>query len=272
MKNIMKQGFSLIELMIVVIIIGALTAVILPQFDFSEAAAKDTGCDASNYGTLDQLSKYRSLNGVYPSRMHTGYEAVTPAADETMGGTDGVPGLADATAFNMQSNVTFSALTANEAASLRDAGIEYLASGGFGINAAFAEVTTNMTVASVNADWLEDPTDTATSVTINGLPIFAYAASDPQLDYAPGDGIGDLTTDGKVIPLIIAPTTDWENAVVDGDAQPSAIGVAQEGGCPWLEGGEDFRYYLAFFKVYDVEDKPARLIGTACPECGSLNP
>ena len=77
-----KEGFSLIELMIVVVILGALTAIILPQFDVSETEVKDTACDASNYGTLRQLASFRSANGVYPTGFHTGYakaESIMPS-------------------------------------------------------------------------------------------------------------------------------------------------------------------------------------------------
>lgn len=271
-----RSGFSLIELIIVIVIIGALTAIIIPQFDASESQAKDTGCDASNYGTLRQLGNFRSVNGVYPSRLHTGYESLA-GTDDFMGTTDGASALAEITENNFVNHSTKTTLTADQAASLTAAGMNVLAYGGFGIPAVFEEVDDTTQVAVIDDDWFEAHGASGTGipgneVTVNGLPVFAYAASDPQLDYAPGDAYADLDdVDGIVVPFFAAPTADWENAVIDGVPMASKIGVAQVGGCPWLEGGEEFRYYIAFFKAYN-DGRPAKMIGTACPEGGSMNP
>ncbi|MFA7174882.1 MAG: prepilin-type N-terminal cleavage/methylation domain-containing protein [Kiritimatiellia bacterium] len=264
-----RKGFSLIELMIVIVIIGALVAIILPQFNASESEAKDVGCDASNYGTLLQLSNYRSINGVYPSRMHTALES---AGGNIMGTTEGVSKLASITASNILYRSNIVTLDEKQAGSLAAAGVEYVANGGFGIEADFTAVSNGVSVVQVDHDWFEDAKgeDKSSSVTINGLPIFAYANEDPQLQFKPGDSSA-TKADGIVVPLTVAPTTDWENAVVGGDKFASRIGVAQEGGCPWMEGGAEFRYYIAFFKVFN-DGRPAKMIGTACPECGSLNP
>jgi prepilin-type N-terminal cleavage/methylation domain-containing protein len=276
MKKAMKQGFSLIELMIVVVIIGALTAIILPQFSMSETEAKDAGCDASNYGTLRQMVNFKSVNGVYPSRLHTGFEDATAADTVAMGATDG-SALADVTAYNLTNETVVATLNEGQADSLIAAGIDYLAAGGFGVNAVFTPVASGVAVRSINQDWYEGfhddgSADTDTAITINGLPIFTYASSDPQLDYEVGDAIGDLDdVNGIVVPLFAAPTADWDRAVVDGASMESKVSVAQAGGCPWLEAGDEFRYYITFFKVFDNGDA-AKLIGTACPECGSLNP
>ncbi|MFI3290640.1 MAG: prepilin-type N-terminal cleavage/methylation domain-containing protein, partial [Opitutales bacterium] len=181
-----KKAFSLIELMIVIVIIGALTAIILPQFDVSEAEAKDTGCDASNYGTLSQLTKFRSLNGAYPARMHTGYEAASnggASTDALMGTTDSVfAKIPSFTALNMASGDSASATARSTSFnvndgdyldfgdSLREAGIISLACGGFPIDAASSGTAyvafngikgnTSMTanavyLSAITSDWFE---------------------------------------------------------------------------------------------------------------------
>ena len=287
-----KQGFSLIELMIVIVIIGALTAIILPQFDGAESDAKDTGCDASNYGTLRQLTTYKAANGVYPSRLHTGYEADADSSSLIMGTSSGVQKLATPTGLNIAHCSTPVELSPAQAKSLKDAGIVKLAFGGYGTDIVFPEVAENVTVASITASWGEEhesnnSVTAGTEVTINGLEPYLYAsAADPmELQAAIDAGTvdpdaalaGDYAADGIVVPLFIAPTADWEHAYNGSvaDVSDSKIGMQQEGGCPWLDGDSQFRYYIAFFKVYnevDGEVAPAKFLGTACPECGSLNP
>jgi len=255
-------GFSLIEIMIVVIILGALVGIIIPQFNQSESEAKDVGCDASNYGTLRQISNSRSINGVYPSRLHTGFEA--DAATGAPMGTSDCSKLAPVTATNLVYKSTWVALTADQAASLKAAGIVNIAYGGFGIDAGFVETASGVHVASVTSTWLEDHDDTTTEVTINGADLTDYRYDDPYTS---------TTVDGIVVPLIAAPTSDFENDYHGStdSKYPSKISIAQVGACPWVEKGTEFPFYVCFFKVFN-DGTPAKMIGTACPECGSLNP
>ena len=260
-----RAGFSLIELMIVVVIIGALVAIIIPQFNASESEAKDAGCDASNYGTLRQISNYRSLNGVYPSRLHTGFES--DAGSGAPMGTSDCSKLASVTATNFVSKSTWAALTADQASSLAKAGIVKLAYGGFGINADFVPTTGGVHVARVTASWLEDHNDNTTIVTVNGVDLKDYVQVDPY------DSSASPEEDGIVVPLIAAPTADFDNYYLGSESAKyaSKVSVAQVGACPWVEKGTEFPFYVCFFKVYD-DGRAAKMIGTACPECGSLNP
>ncbi len=259
-------GFSLIELMIVVVILGALVAIIIPQFNQSESEAKDAGCDASNYGTLRQISNFRSINGVYPSRLHTGYEADS-SSSVPMGDGSATAKLADVTRSNFVANCSLVQLSTNQVASLKAAGIVKLAYGGFGIDSDFQETDTDDYVASITSSWLENHDDNNTKVTINGVDLPDYVQADPY------DSSADPEEDGIVVPLFAAPTADFDHYYLGSvDAQyDSKVSIAQVGGCPWLEAGSQFRYYICFFKVYD-DGTAAKLIGTACPECGSLNP
>ena len=59
-KKPVVRFFSLIELLIVVAIIGALVALVLPHMESNEQEAKDTACDYNSYGTLRYLTMFRS--------------------------------------------------------------------------------------------------------------------------------------------------------------------------------------------------------------------
>ncbi len=297
-----KAGFSLIELMIVVVILGALTAILIPQFSNVETDAKDTGCDASNYATLRQLNSFQSLNSVYPAGLHTGLGLST--AEDLMGfGTAGAEKgakIPSFTAINLgegkdkadKVSTTQVKLTAEQAESLRAAGMINLAYGGFSQDAADPLKMEKVKVAadsgyvnSITGNWYEawetdatgkatDKLDTASApISINGIPLYAYQyanADDMTLDATAADtGWGDKN--GIVVPLFAAPTVDWEHYYIDGVPNASKVGVAQEGACPWLEGGAEFRYYMCIFKVFN-DGTPAKLLGTVCPEGGSLNP
>ncbi len=71
-KKQSKCGFSLIELLIVVAILGALTAIILPQFNASEQDAKDAIATHNASGLMRTFKQFESLNGVFPTNMHSG--------------------------------------------------------------------------------------------------------------------------------------------------------------------------------------------------------
>eukprot|EP00828_Plagiopyla_frontata_P030055 TRINITY_DN389_c0_g2_i6.p1 TRINITY_DN389_c0_g2~~TRINITY_DN389_c0_g2_i6.p1 ORF type:complete len:280 (+),score=38.40 TRINITY_DN389_c0_g2_i6:378-1217(+) len=257
----LKKNFSLVELLIVIGIMGALTALILPQFQNAEDSAKDTGCDYNNAGTLRYVSMFKAANGVYPNGFHTGYAA---AAGTQLDDADAV----EATKYNMGAA---SELTAEEANSLCEAGITKLA---YGTGLADTDVATGVFVCRSTTAWFEDTTSAgagSAEVFINGKGIDELALA--------GGVTGNVTKDpaGVIVPLFAAPTIDWETAYnSDGSEKgDSVVNVALAGKCPWPADGK-LRYYICFFKAYSSNDAdgkpiPARLVGTACPECGSLN-
>ena len=264
-KKVMRKNFSLIELLIVIGIMGALTALILPQFNNAESQAKDNGCDYNNAGTLRYISMFRSANGVYPTGFHTGLSAadasttVTEAqagCDTNNDGDEADSAMAEATNANFVNTnaTTIEALDANQLASLQKAGIVTAA---YGTGTA-AELSTSSMVAKIKTSATEEWDDDGGDLTIKGKALSSYA---------------DANHD--VIPLFVASTIDWKTAYtgesVTGSKKESPIEIQLAGKCPWLGDG-GFRYYICFFKVDNTGAKAAELIGTACPECGSQSP
>ncbi len=245
-----RKMFSLIELLIVIGIMAALTALILPYFTDVETEAKDTACDYNQYGTLRYVKMFNQVNGVYPTGMHTGLPSTTA--------TTAMDSLVDDTEENFETaaRTTIEPLTAEERASLNAAGIVSLA---YGTDAATAITTATPVVAKVKNTATENWNDDGSDLTIDGKNLREIA---------------DATH--VIIPLFVATTVDWEQGYeADGTAMKdkSKVQIDLEGKCPW-PGAEEFRYYICFFKVATANgaNDPAKLVGTACPECGSLNP
>lgn len=64
-----QDGFTLMEMLIVVTIIGILSAIILPRFITSSAAAKQSAYEAERQTINSQLELYYFHFGEYPSAM-----------------------------------------------------------------------------------------------------------------------------------------------------------------------------------------------------------
>ncbi len=269
MKKVEKKFFSLIELLIVIGIMGALAALILPAFSTTESAAKDTACDYNQAGTLRYLTMFRSANGVYPSGFHTGLQDagaaimdnLTPAAENNFG-TNGSQ---------------IATLSADEVDSLKKAGIVQLA---YGVKGA-EDLSATMKVVAVDGtkNWTEevdavtgDIVPAGAALTVRGAKMTDIAALGASATATVEDVAGQFRkaneADFKVVPFFVAPTIDWET-YYDGGPNESKISIAMAGKCPWGDDGQA-RYYITFFKVY-ADGTPARLLATSCPDCGVLD-
>jgi len=80
-KTNRKQGFTLLELLIVVAILGALVGLMLPQFTASRTDARDAVAKHNANALYRTLEQYKSLNGVWPTFMHSGLRSADFTAD-----------------------------------------------------------------------------------------------------------------------------------------------------------------------------------------------
>jgi type II secretion system protein G len=70
-----NKGFTLVELMVVLLIIGILIAIAIPIYNSTQAKAKEKACQ-SNLRTLDgAAAQYHAATGAYPNA--TDYNGLT---------------------------------------------------------------------------------------------------------------------------------------------------------------------------------------------------
>jgi len=68
MKNVKKTGFTLVEILIVVVILGILAAIVIPQFTSASESAKSSSLIAQLQTIRSQLELYQvQHNGDYPT-------------------------------------------------------------------------------------------------------------------------------------------------------------------------------------------------------------
>lgn len=91
LRRYVQAGFTLVELLIVVIILAILAAIVIPQFASSTTDAQESALDANLAAMRSAIELYKvQHNGVYPG-------AVTAVSAACTGGTTGTGTAADAT-------------------------------------------------------------------------------------------------------------------------------------------------------------------------------
>lgn len=90
MKSTVQKGFTLVELLIVVIIIAILASILVPQFSSSTDDAKLAALDSTLANVRSAIDLYYQQHGHYPSAVATGGgtcdagAAVAAAADDPL--------------------------------------------------------------------------------------------------------------------------------------------------------------------------------------------
>lgn len=87
-KRFVKKGFTLVEILIVVVILGILAAIVIPQFTSASESAKGSSLHSQLQTIRSQLELYQvQHSGEYPTLTAaaagvTGWEAMTSKVDD----------------------------------------------------------------------------------------------------------------------------------------------------------------------------------------------
>lgn len=94
-------GFTLVELLIVVIILAILAAIVVPQFGDSTQEARESSLDSTLANMRSAIDLYRQQHAAYPGA-NTAVPAAGCAAPATSGSGTGGAGAQGVTAFTEQ--------------------------------------------------------------------------------------------------------------------------------------------------------------------------
>lgn len=67
MKQAHQKGFTIVELLIVIVVIGILAAIVIVSFNGIQSRARDTSKESSVGGLMKGIELYNAENGNYPS-------------------------------------------------------------------------------------------------------------------------------------------------------------------------------------------------------------
>jgi prepilin-type N-terminal cleavage/methylation domain-containing protein len=273
-----KSGFTLIEMLIVIGLLGALTALILPALSADRREALMDISDYNKAGTVRVLKQYKGITGQYPADMHSGLVAYASGATGNR-----MPGMQKSMAFNVSDGTgsppakpaSIQQLTQTMVDSLAAAGITSLCyDSGLNSRPLAAGDYVVMSCNTAGEQWLHK--DFSPGVGGSGNPPKGKITFDGRtLDVWVTDMNGG-TNNGVVVVCWVTPTTNWEAGSGDNNDWTKGnveIGIDLPGQAPVptedAEGGLDvtFAYYNGHFLVdNDNGDgvQPAELIGVAC--------
>ena len=70
--NLIERGFTLVELLIVIVILGILAGIVVFAVGNLSSNAQSTGCNAEKTSIQDALESYKAQAGVYPTAAAAG--------------------------------------------------------------------------------------------------------------------------------------------------------------------------------------------------------
>ena len=73
-KNIIRRGFTLIEILIVVVILGILAAIVVPQFTNAADEANDAAVRSQLQTLRGQIELYYAQNAAYPALLTSDWD------------------------------------------------------------------------------------------------------------------------------------------------------------------------------------------------------
>lgn len=300
-KRLNQKGFTLVELLLVIVIMGIISLAVLKQFDVSEKTAKDTVGNYNQAAVESALSDYKSVHGVFPCGYHTGFDAAATAS---------VPGISEEMAINMAADgagagavgavfndytkgctvnapgVNITTLSAEQQQALREYGIHRFAEAGYGFGTVGAyELTDKGNAATLD-------TDPNCWVLTGGTDL--YRGGTLNFDGSSQVGTEEVTINGKtlaswnpvpwgtglpeaVVLVYVTADVNW-NAVWESDPDATGYGsMIAKSKIALNKPAKDtkavsetnFPYYLAAF--YLSPDNIGSKVGYSCELLGVLD-
>jgi len=93
MRNRAKRGFTLVEILIVVVILGILAAIVIPQFSDASTESKVSSCLSTLQSLRSQIALYKIQHNDTPPALAT-YEAMMTTYSDSAGTTYATKALA----------------------------------------------------------------------------------------------------------------------------------------------------------------------------------
>jgi len=81
MRTQVKRGFTLIEILIVVVILGILAAIVIPQFTSASEEAKGSSVQSQLQTVRSQIELFNMKEGAYPDFQTNGWNEMTNPMD-----------------------------------------------------------------------------------------------------------------------------------------------------------------------------------------------
>lgn len=281
--NRKQLPFTLIELVIVIAILGALVALILPAFSTTEKDAKETSDAYNSRGVVRYVQMFQNANGYYPSGFHTGL-----TADGTPMGLSEAFGVEEAEhhhddddddgdddhhheeGYTLEEDAPVEIATLSDTdnakyiSSLKAAGINYLTAGDVAEATATPLKNTSVTIPALQ---VKTDNNEVKDLVFNGRQLQNWIKPE-QFE------MGEHDANGMIVALFVTPNIDWEHVYSGGYHDHGNHGhfeviensrIALKNAPVSSVSKADFRYYCCFFKLFK-DGSAAKLVGVVSPE------